>query len=389
MVQKKLTLILLVIVLLTVACEQQPDLTATLEPPPTVTLVQATTLPDATEASLPATATGEIATATVAAATATMEAATPTLAATDTVEPTPESDELSIAQPGEGTSWATGTSVTISGSAPAGTDVVSVTLRAAGLVLAEAEAPPGERGDWQTTLDIPENMTGTVILRAATDGDAAVEVPVGITLPGATSAPSISLTYPDSMTTVVSNHVLFFTGTAQRPEEGMVTISLLYEDCQTAAATTSFDVGEGGQWWGYIVVPETVFGSACALAYFGDFNEAGWRGAQSPITILEQDDPQSRGLFIGNFANSELPPGEAVTVYGSAYNVPNGQVEVALQIDGAAVAQGTATADRFGYWEIELTVPTDVSATASGQFTAAVSYDGQQISESVPFEVEP
>lgn len=160
------------------------------------------------------------------------------------------------------------------------------------------------------------------------------------------------------------------------------------EECQTVASTTSFDVGEGGQWWGYLVVPETVFGPGCAVAYIGGFAETDWRAAHVPITILEQDDPQARGVFIGNFANSELTPGDSVTVYGSAFNAPDRQVHVSLQIGGEAVAQGTASTDSFGYWEIKLALPAGIDATV-GQFSATVAYEGGPVTETVPFTIAP
>lgn len=384
MIQKQRILIPLVALLFGVACTQQPTATPTLEPPPTVTVSQATSPPAAT-------ATAAAPEVTSDAPTPAIDAPTPTLAPTTTAtgEPTPPPATLSILEPAPGTVWNQGDTVTVSGSAPAETETVTITLSAAGLVLASTDVTPSNAGDWQASLDIPATVTGTAIVRAAVDAGDAVELPIQIALPQATSGSAITLDYPQIDSTIVSGHVLFFTGKVQRPPEETLSIAVLFEDCQTVASTTSFNVGQGGQWWGYLVIPQTVFGPGCAVAYIGGFDETGWRAGHAPITILEQDDPQARGLFIGNFAGSEVTPGEAITVYGSAYNVPNSQVQVALQIDGANVAQGTTSADRFGFWEINLVLPPETSTGGSGQFSATVSYDGEVLNETTPFEVVP
>lgn len=395
MSRKTMTLVLVLfvhVVLLTVACSEQPTPTATLQPPPTVTASQATAAPAATDTSRPPTATAESPeqpTATGDAATPTVDAETTTVTATATTEPTSEPAALTITTPEEGETWNTGSSVTVSGAAPAGADSVAVTLHAAGLTLDSAESAPDATGQWEATLDIPAALTGTAILQATTGEDASVDLPVQITLPAATSGPTISLAHPQETSPVVSGHVLFFTGAVQQPTEEMVTIAVLFEDCETVASTTSFNVGEGGQWWGYLVVPETVFGPGCALAYTGEFGEEQWRAAHAPIEVLEADDQEARGVFIGNFDDSEVTPGDSVTVYGSAYNVPNNRVQVALEVDGATAAQGTATIDGFGYWEINLALPPDTAANATGQFRATVSYEGEEVSETRPFQVAP
>lgn len=395
MSRKTLTLVLVLfvhVVLLAVACSNQATPTATLQPPPTVTASQATAAPAATDTSQPPTPTVETPaqpTATSDAATPTSGAQTPAVTATATSEPTSEPVVLAITTPQEGETWNTGSSVTVGGAAPAGAESIDVTLHAAGLTLDSAEAVPDADGQWEATLDIPAALTGTAILQATTGEDASVELPVQITLAAATSGPTMRLDHPQGTSTVVSGHVLFFTGAVQQPAEEMVTIAVLFEDCETVASTTSFNVGEGGQWWGYLVVPETVFGAGCALAYTGEFGEDRWRAAHTPINILEEEDQEARGVFIGNFDDSEVTPGDSVTVYGSAYNVPNNRVQVALQVDGASVAQGTATTDGFGYWEINLALPPDTAADARGQFRATVSYDDEEVSETRPFQIAP
>lgn len=374
------------------ACNEEPTATATLEPPPTVTVAQPATAPAATDTNQPPTPTAEAPdqpTATSNSTTPTAGAETPTVSVTATSEPTSDPAALAITSPGQGETWNTGSNVTVSGLAPAGAGSVAVNLRAGGLTLDSADATPDANGEWEVTLDIPATLTGTAILQATTGDDAVVELPVQITLAAATSGTTISLDYPQETNTVVSGHVLFFTGAVQRPADEMVTVAVLFEECETVASTTSFSVGQGGQWWGFLVVPENVFGSGCALAYTGEFGQDDWRAAHAPIDILEADSENARGLFIGNFANSEVTPRESVTVYGSAYNAPNNRVQVALEVDGDSVAQGTATTDSFGYWEINLVLPPDTPANATGQFRATVSYEDEQITETQPFRVVP
>lgn len=404
MSRKTLTLVLVLfahVLLFAAACNEQPTPTATLQPPPTVTASQATAAPAVTDTAQPPTPTVETAeqpTATSDATTPTVGAETPAVTVTATNQATSEPAALAITTPVEGETWNTGSSVTVSGAAPAGADSVSVTMRAGGLTLDSAEAAPDADGQWEVTLTIPAALTGTATLQVTAGEDDSVELPVRIALAGATSGPAISLDYPQDTSTVVSGHVLFFTGVVQRPADEMVTIAVLFEECETVASTTSFTVGEGGQWWGYLVVPETVFGPGCALAYTGEFGEDEWRAAHAPIEILEVDAEEARGLYIGNFDDSELTPGESVTVFGSAYNAPNNRVQVALEVEGTSavprtaletVAQGTATTDGFGYWEINLVLPPDTTANGTGQFRATVSYEDGEISETRPFQIVP
>lgn len=388
--------LLLLLLLLLSSCVESSTPTATLAPPPTVTAGagQATAVLDATQTGAPPTETVET---PPAAASATPDVATPTLAVGDTPtvaatsepEATTPAASFTVVEPAPNAQWGTASTVSLSGRAPAGVETVTATLRAAGLDLASAQAAPSDGGDWQMTMELPATLTGAATLHFAVDGEPAEEILVELALPGATSGPALTLSHPQFDSAVVSGQVLFFTGSFQQPAGESLTIAVLYEDCQTTASMTSFEVGEGGRWWGYIVVPETVYGPACAIAYLGEFDGDEWRAAHAPINILESDDPQARGLFIGNFAGSELTPGESVTVFGSAYNAPNRQVRVALQVAGETVAQGTTGADTFGYWEINLVLPASAASAAEGQFNASVTYEDEEVEETVPFTIAP
>ncbi len=357
-----------------------PPATNTAEPLPTVTTAPTDEVaePEATAETTTPEGTAE-----------TPEAATPTLEAevtgTPTAEPEGEAAALRISNPAEGATLEAGSQVSVSGEAPEGSSEVTVRLTAAGLTLSESRAALSAGGTaWQTSLAAPSNVVGPALIVVSAGDEATATQSVTIERSGATSDPTITLLHPGPDSTAVAGQVLFFTGRTQRPSGGSITISVRYEDCQTVAASQSFDVGEGGSWWGYILVPENVFGPACAVAYFGEFGAEGWGAAQTPLTILEADDPDARGLFVGNFPDSEVPIGEPFAIYGSAFNAPNRQVQVRIDVAGSTVAQGTATIDRFGYWETELTLPEGTSTTTTGQIVASVTYDDGEVMETVP-----
>jgi hypothetical protein len=274
------------------------------------------------------------------------------------------------------------TVLNVAGTAPE-SETVSVSLEAAGVVLADTSVGPGPNGHWSASLEVPANVTGDVLVRVAAAGQT-VEQRIQVMRPNA-APPFITLVYPTNEGPAVSGRALIYQGRVQRPPGGTVTIALLVDDCQETAAEQSFDVGAGGRYWGYLVIPQAVSGPACAVASFGEPGVEPWQAVNILTNVVPADDPQARGLFLGNFPESDVPRGEPVTVYGSAYNPPNRQVQVSLEVNGRAVAEGTAIADSFGYWEIELTLPTSVPAGSAGQFVALVGYPGEPETMSVPF----
>lgn len=380
-----LAILLMVGVLLgTVACREAAATPAPTQAPAVTSVEEATLAPTAT-GTTPPTATATTATAT---AMATQAPATPTLAPTATpeAEATATPAALTITDPAAGVIVAPGSALTVAGRAPADAAAVAVVLRAAGMTLAAVEAAVAETA-WVATLDVPENVTGPAVLEAALEGEATETLALEIRRAQAAAGPSISLEYPTAESRAVAGHVLFFQGRVQQPIDGAVTIEVRYDKCQSTAARQQFDVGQGGQWWGFVVVPESVFGPACAVASTGEMGapgEGAWRAAQTELEILAIDDEAARGVFVGNFPNEEVAPGESVTVYGSALNAPNRQVSVALQVDEQTVAEEEVTGDAFGYWTVDLTLPADVTAPG-GRFVAVVQYDGGEETASVPF----
>lgn len=360
----------------------QPSPEAATETP--VTLATGTPAPTAT---LPPTATVRP-TATPEPPTPTPEPPTPTAiapTATATVAVPSSTEPVTIVAPAAGGAADVGSVLATSGSAPRDSDLVSVSLEAAGLVLAEASVAPDADGQWRATLQVPENVSGDALVRAAAGGQVA-EQPVRLLRPNA-APPFITLVHPDSEWRAVSGRALFFQGRVQRPPGGIVRIAVLIDGCREAAAEQAFDTGDGGRYWGFLVIPAGVSGPACAVASFGEPGEEPWQAASAMLDVLPPDDPEARGLFLGNFPDDDVPRGQPVTVFGAAYNAPNRQVQVGLEVNGRRVAEETALADSFGYWEVDLTLPETVPAGSAGQFVATVAYPGAPETMNVPFVV--
>lgn len=378
-----LPILLIVIVLFpAVACREAPAPPALTQTPAVTPMEEATMPPTATTTTAPPTATAP------AELTATPVPETPTLAPTATAEPeaTATPAALTITDPAAGVVVAPGSALTVAGRAPADAAAVAVALRAAGMTLAAVEASVAETA-WVATVDVPENVTGPAVLEAALDGEPAESLSLEIRRAQAASGSAISLDYPTAESKAVAGHVLFFQGRVQQPIDGAVTIEVRYDDCQSTAARQAFDVGQGGQWWGFVVVPETVFGPACAMASTGEMGapgEGAWRAAQTELELLAIDDEEARGVFVGNFPNTEVTPGGSVAVYGSAFNAPGRQVTVALRVEEETVAEEEVTADAFGYWTADLVLPADVTAPG-GSFVAVVQYEEGEETASVPF----
>lgn len=365
-------LLFFLILLLVVGCRQQPETEPTATLPPAEIETEETAVPTSTP--LPPTVTP---TATPVPPTATPLPTETPLPPTATTTPVPDV-ALTVTVPAAETTLEIGSQVTVAGEAMPGGEPLTVSLETAGITLVENTVSLGsDTTAWEVTLTVPENVSGRALLRVSQSGETAVEVPVLLQRP-ATSGTSISLTYPDVETMAVASQVLFFQGRVQQPINEEIAIAVLYEECQTVGARQTFEVGEGGQWWGYVVIPETVFGPACAVAYTGEFEAEEWRAAATPLTILEANDPAAQGVFVGNFPFQELVPGEQVAVYGRAYNAD--EVEVSLQVAGQVVADGTATVDRFGYWETDLILPTTVTGS-EGFFVATTTYGDETVTE--------
>ena len=371
-------LLVFLILVLVVGCRQQPETEPTATLPPAEVETEEAVVPTSTPLRPTATPT-----ATPVPPTATPLPTETPLPPADTPTPVPDV-ALTVTAPVAETTLEIGSEVMVAGEAMPGGEPLTVSLETAGITLVENTVSLGsDTTAWEVALTVPENVSGRALLRVSQSGESALEVPVLLQRP-ATSGTSISLSHPDVETLAVASQVLFFQGRVQQPINREITIAVLYEECQTVGARQTFEVGEGGLWWGYVVIPETVFGPACTVAYTGEFEAEGWHAAATPLTILEASDPAAQGIFVGNFPFQELVPGEQAAVYGRAYNAD--EVEVSLQVAGQVVAEGTAIVDRFGYWETDLTLPADV-AGSEGFFVATTTYGAQTVVERSSFLV--
>jgi len=387
--RKRILVWVWVILLLAACTERAQEPTRALSPTPEAAaetpVAQVTDTPEPT-ATLPPTAT--VRSTPTAAPTATPEPPTPTAivpTATATAAAPPSAVPVTIDEPAAQTPVDVGSNLAVSGTGPRENGPVIVALEAAGLVLVETSAMPDANGQWSAVLEVPTSATGDLLLRATAGGQTANQQ-VRVQRPSVVP-PFITLVHPASDWRAVSGHALLFQGRVQRPPDGLVNIALLYDDCRRVGAEQSFDVGPGGRYWGYIVIPGGLTGPACAVASFGEPGEESWQAASVMLEVLPPDDPEARGLFLGNFPDDDVPRGQPVTVYGSAYNAPNRQVQVGLEVNGRRVAEEIVVADSFGFWEVDLVLPASIQAGSSGQFVATVAYPGDPETMSVPFVV--
>lgn len=311
-------------------------------------------------------------------------AVTPTLAPIVSVTPLPAGEPLTITAPNPGQSIATGSSFTVSGQVQTGNpQAVKVQLLAAGRILAESNITLGSsESSWQTLLTVPERLAGPATLQVSLENGPSLTLPILLNHPGE----PIQLSYPLTNTLAVAGYTLFFSGRVQNPTDNTVTIALLTDNCQTITAQQSFTVGGGGNWYGYIVLPETTLGPACAMAYFGPFDQPGWKAAQVPLSILAKNDPAAVGVHIGLPAGYEIAPGQSLTLFGTAYNVPDGRLTIQIGIGSQIIAEGTAIVDRFGYWEVALTIPAGTTAPTEALITA--NYGDPAGATSLPIHIK-
>jgi hypothetical protein len=196
---------------------------------------------------------------------------------------------------------------------------------------------PSANGQWEGALEIPANATGNLIVRATageqvgrTDYQRAAPniVPPFITLVHPTAAGTPSAGAPSSSRGACSarrrapSPSPCSTTAARRPPPS--SRSTLAPGAATGASSSS---------------PRS-HRTRLRRRLFWRARRRGVACATACSQVVPPDDPDARGLFLGNFPDNDVPRGEPVTVYGSAYNAPNRQVQVSLEVGGAAVADG-------------------------------------------------
>lgn len=304
--------------------------------------------------------------------------ATTALTATPSREPTPSPTPviapiLSISDPVDGQNLALGQEVNVSGyvhGSPEMTIRVGLTS-ITGWLLAETEATMSGSA-WEATLPVPSNVSGRGELHAAivgADGEVIARDTLPVRLELGQEAPEyyLSLARPTANEIAVAGYYLFFDGRIQQPGAGQLALSIRMDDCQEEVAQYGFSVSGSSYWQGYVIMPDDIAGAACAVASLGSPGEEGWMAAQVPISVLAPDDPQAVGVLIVRPApGRRLTGGDTIEISGMAYNAPGNEVELTLMLTGGRViADATADVNSYGYWEVEVPLPSDIDGEMS------------------------
>jgi hypothetical protein len=300
----------------------------------------------------------------------------PAVSSGPTETPLPSGEAaINITSPAAGLEVALGSEVTVSGLGQVGAgEVLSLTLvSATGHTLSEVLVEVSDFSSWQVALPVPIYVTGPAQLVAAVYDEAtgallAIDFEdVNLVLDTSISERYMALFRPLNGETAVAGYNLFFDGRAEQPVDNLITISLRSENCREEVARQSFRLRGSGYWQGFLILPQAVSGPACAVAEFGEPGNEDWREAQVLMNVLPASDENAQAVLVGNPPpNSTLPAGEATLLYGTAYNAFEGQVVVSILLEnGRILSEGVADTDVYGYWEIELFVPTDAEGPAS------------------------
>ena len=278
---------------------------------------------------------------------------------------------INITTPTENLTLLTGATIHVSGLGQVSADqsLVVQLLSVGGYLLAE-ELATVENNTFQVDVTIPITMTGMAQLQAqvrsiAGDILAIDTLSVMIGADAAANPRYLQLYHPTVNMKAVGGYYLFFDGYASQPT-GTVQIALYMDNCQTEAAATSFRVSSSSYWQGYLYIPTTLTGPACAIARFGAPGAENWREAQIPLELKKPNEEGAYAVYLFSpLPQSELVGGTNGTFWGMAYNAAENTVGISLlREDGVNLAQGSATVDAFGYWETSLNIPLTYSGNA-------------------------
>lgn len=301
-----------------------------------------------------------------------------------TFTPTPVDPVVNITVPNEGTELLMNSSfearglIQIGGNQTVWLDLISIN----GRLLTTA---PGTLGDigWEATMTVPQFVSGAAVLRASirdeTDSIVAQnEVNVTITPDVENADRFLLLLRPQAGERTVAGFNMFFDGRVLRAADGLINISVWTEDCQTRVTRQSFRLGPTARpvyWQGFAIPPRDVAGEACAVAHFGEPGAEDWREAVVPITVYPVDDPEAKGVIIGNPPpETTIIGGEELLLYGSAFNVSEGTIRLSIVLEnGFILFDGEVATDYWGYWEQPVPLPFDIEGTA--EITASTEPD--------------
>lgn len=359
--------LMFIVVLFVGACGQNEE-----ETPPAPTATTAVTAEIAatdTAVTTPApTATPLPTNTAVPQPTATSE---PTVAPTATTEPTPQKTELFIdVLP---TAFIVGQETTIEGRAlPAPAENVIVRVFVAGgedLVL-ESVPVDADSGAWTAAITIPPEIVGMAEVAIYLESEEMDMVSAVEIQPDTSSEePYIDVFALKPGGTAVIGRTIIFEGVVNQPIDETVTISILDSDCSNNAASQSFSVS-GGPWVGLTIISANAQpGPACAVALTGSLADGNGREYRTPITLIPADDPEAIFLEVGLTEEIEFTAGQSTNLFGIAINEPENEVMIKLESADPSrpseiITSGSAYADIFGFWEIDLEIPEDAAGSA-------------------------
>ena len=320
----------------------------------------------------------------------------PTATRLPTATPTPVRPLITITEPKEEATLLLESRVTVRGLAalPAGHTVEVALVALNGRLLTMAPATLRE-GGWLAELEIPPHIGGAARLAAsihAADGAAVAvsSLPVMLAADTETAARYLTLNRPLAGETAVSSFFLLFDGAAAQPVNRRIFISVWTDDCQRRVAAEAYEVRGSGSWQGFVVVPRDAVGPGCAIAAFGEPESDGWREVQLPLTIAPRDAAEALGIRIGGpAAGSAITAGATLLAYGVALNVEAGPVNVSVLLEnGRILSQATAMTDYWGYWELPVVLPPDVSGPAQIIVTSGTRGERDYAEDRVLFTIE-
>ena len=120
-------------------------------------------------------------------------------------------------------------------------------------------------------LTTPTDLVGPLLIEAsAIDSESAVLATTSVAVfnaPDLAAEAYILINTPTTDTQFTPGTQLSISGEAKfSAETASVTLSILYDECQTIASTISFDMVGSGVWEGFMALPATVNGPFCVTA---------------------------------------------------------------------------------------------------------------------------
>jgi hypothetical protein len=293
---------------------------------------------------------------------------TPVVTPTPTLTPTQEMPNyaLIIREPAPAATLLAGREVTFRGEVqPPTSDPITLTVTIGAFTAVSTQIiPDAANGSWEFSTRLAEAASGPGMLRVMLGQLAQAEQPIQLAFDSATDEPYISLSRPLQGETAVAGHAFLMQGDSNNLLNNSFTIGVLIDNCTNFIAAQKISLSSGS-WYGFVILPLNVApGPACAVAYTGEYNENGWRQALIPIQLRAFDDPQATLLQLGNPGDFSFAVGRTTNLFGVAINVPDRAVDIMLVLDSASggsevVTSGTAFADQFGLWSIDLELPDD------------------------------